>query len=102
MAASSPLDEHASPVADHGTTSGKATASMIVGIIGLVMAILFWPLGIIISIVGLVLGMMAKGDIRRGATNGGAATAGIVCSSIGIVLSLLFLAVFGAIIAGGS
>src|SRR5215218_3858591 len=100
MAASSPLD-HTSPTT-HGATSGKATASMIVGIIGLVMAILFWPLGIIISIVGLVLGVMAKGDIRRGATNSGAATAGIVCSSIGIALSLLFLAVFGAILAGGN
>ena len=40
MAASSPLDQHSSPVADHGTTSGKATASMVVGIVGVVLAIL--------------------------------------------------------------
>ena len=91
MAASSPLDQHSSPVADHGTTSGKATASMVVGIVGVVLAILFWPLGIIVSIVALVLGLMAKGDVRRGATNRGMATAGVVLGIIGIVVAVLWV-----------
>ena len=35
---------------------------------------------------------MAKGDIRRGATNGGMATAGIILGIIGIIVAVLVVA----------
>jgi len=84
-----------------GASSGKATASLVLGILGLVMAVLFWPLGLVLSAVGLIVSLMARGEIRRngGASNAGLATAGMVCSIIGLVLSLLILALVGAVIA---
>src|SRR4051794_83081 len=83
------------------TKSGKATAAMVPGIAGLVLAVLFWPLGIVVSIAGLVISVMARSEVRRtGASNAGMATAGLVCSIVGVALSVLFLAVFGAVLAG--
>jgi hypothetical protein len=102
MAASSPLDQHAAPVADHGTTSGKATASMIVGIVAIVLTILAGILAIPVSIVGLVLAILARNDIRRGATNRGMATAGLVLNIIAIALAILLLAVGVAIFASNN
>ena len=102
MAASSPLDQHASPVADHGMTSGKATASMIVGILAIPLTILFGVLALPISIVGLVLAILARGDVRRGATNRGMATAGMVLNIIAIVIAFLLLVVGVAIFASNN
>jgi hypothetical protein len=99
MAASSPLDQHASPVSDHGTSSGKATAALVVGIIGILLTLLFWPVGIILDIVAIVLGTMGRADARRGATNGGLATAGMVLGIIGIALLVVLFAVGAAIVA---
>ncbi len=94
----SPLDQHAPPTATTAGGSGRATASMVLGIIS-IPAALFAILGLIIGIVGLTLGLIAPGEInRRGLTNRGQAVAGIVCSSIGIVLAIVN-AVAGAIMA---
>jgi hypothetical protein len=102
MAASSPLDQHASPVTDHGTTSGKATASMVIGIVAIILTLLAGIFAIPVSIVGLVLAIMARGDVRRGATNRGMATAGLVLNIIAIALALLLLAVGVAIFASNN
>jgi hypothetical protein len=102
MAASSPLDQHASPVVDHGTTSGKATASMVVGIVAIILTLLAGSFALPVSIVGLVLAIMARGDVRRGATNRGMATAGLVLNIIAIALALLLLAVGVAIFASNN
>jgi hypothetical protein len=94
----SPLDQHAPPTTTQAGHSGRATASMVLGIIS-IPAALFAILGLIIGIVGLTLGLIARGEInRKGLTNRGQAVAGIVCSSIGIVLAIAN-AVAGAIIA---
>jgi Domain of unknown function (DUF4190) len=93
-----PMDRPAAPAATTGRRSGRATASMILGIISIPAAIL--PIiGLVVSIVGLVLGFIARRDIdRRGLTNRGQAVAGIVLSSIGLVLTIANM-VAGAILA---
>ena len=102
MAASSPLDQHTAPVASTSTKSGKATAAMVVGIVGLVLTLLVGVFAIPVCIVGMVLGFMGRADAKRGATNGGMATAGLVCSIIGIALAIVFAAIIGAVLAGNN
>jgi hypothetical protein len=81
-----------------GGRSGRATASMVLGIIS-IPAALFPILGLIIGVIGLTLGLLARGDIdRRGLSNRGQAVAGIVLNSIGLVLTIANM-VAGAIIA---
>jgi hypothetical protein len=73
------------PPAYGGTsgTSGKAIASLVLGIL----AFLIWPLGV----GGLILGVMARNDIRArpGLGGNGLAVAGIVLSVIFIVLGVI-------------
>jgi hypothetical protein len=84
----SPLDQHAPPTASTGQRSGRATTSMILGIIS-IPAALFAILGVILGVVAIVLGATARGDIRRrGLTNEGQATAGMILGSIGLLLGL--------------
>ena len=68
--------------------NGKAIASMVLGILGLVILYVVGP------ILALVFGHMAKNEIERSnGTQGGAgmATAGIVMGWIGVGLALLYL-----------
>jgi hypothetical protein len=74
--------------------STTAIISLIAGIAGLTV----FP--IIGSIVAVILGHMAKGEIARsGGTlgGGGAATAGLVLGYVGVGLTVLGLCVFGAL-----
>ena len=73
---------------------GKATASMVLGIISLVFAWFGYSalIAIVLAIVGLVLGVQAKKELPPQEPQG-MATAGIVCSIIGLVLScVVFIA----------
>ena len=69
--------------------SGKATASMICGIVSLAGMCVAGPFVIPLAIVGLVLGMMSMK-----AANKGFAITGIVTSAISLLLSLLAIAGF--------
>jgi hypothetical protein len=91
-----PVDAHPSPVASEGR-SGKATTSMVLGIVGILGS--FIPLlGWILGGVALGLGLSARGQARRGGLPGaGRATAGIVLGVIAIVAGLAFAAVNVAI-----
>lgn len=77
--------------------SGKAIASLVCGIVGLVVA------GIILGIIAVTLGLLAKREIAAdpGLTGGGLATAGIVTGAIGFVLAVVILATIGPTIFGG-
>jgi len=86
-------------------TSGMAVGSLILGIAGLTVV------PAIGSVLALILGYMARRDIRQRpdeASGGGLATAGIVMGWIGVVLTVLavcgIIAVFGfcAIASSGS
>jgi hypothetical protein len=78
--------------------STTAIISLVAGILGLT---LFPFIG---SIIAVILGHMAKGEIARsGGTIGGsgAATAGLVLGYIGLVGGLLGICIFGALFAFG-
>src|SRR3954447_18726953 len=102
----SPLDRHASPVSDHPTAGGKtrhgrATAALIVSIVGIVFAILFALIGLILGIIGTVLAATARGDInRRGMAGDGQAKAALICGIVAIVLALANMVIRVLIIAG--
>ena len=70
------------------TSSGKATASLVLGILGLILC----PL--VCSVLALVFGYQGRREIdgSGGRMGGrGSATAGIVLGWIGVVISVLFL-----------
>ncbi|GGV78208.1 hypothetical protein GCM10015535_12650 [Streptomyces gelaticus] len=84
----------AQPPAGHGypggapLPSGKATASMVLGILGLVL------IPIILPIIALCLGISAKRMADRGEGGGrGQAVAGIVMGSVGIAFAVLGMTV---------
>ncbi len=75
-----------------------AVASMILGIVALVVAVfggVFNWIGILIGIIGIVLGALAKKN-----TPSGMATAGIVMSIIATSLALVFWLACAACVAG--
>jgi 1,4-dihydroxy-2-naphthoate octaprenyltransferase len=94
-ATASPLDRHASPVADTRRTTGRAVAALVLGIISIV-TFLFWPVSITLGILAIVIGTMARTDARKmGYTNAGQAKAGLICGIVGIVLSIGFIVIVG-------
>jgi hypothetical protein len=67
--------------------NGKALASMVCGIVGLVV------FGFILGIIAIVLGSIAKNEIRRTGQGGyGMATAGIVLGIIDIIAGIFIVA----------
>lgn len=66
----------------HSASSGKAVASLVLGIVGL-LAWLLPIIGLPVTIIGLVLGIGA-----RRSPNSKMATAGIIMSLIGLVLTI--------------
>jgi hypothetical protein len=72
--------------------SGMAIVSLVLGILSL-LAWLFWPLGLLVSIPGLVLGIIGRRSPSRGLAIGG-----IVTSSVGLGLSLVNI-ILGIILA---
>ncbi len=81
------------------------------GVAALVLAILalmsVWSVagGIVLGLVAVILGFVARGRVkRREATNGGVAIAGIVLGFLAIAVSLVFIAIWVAVFreVGGS
>jgi hypothetical protein len=80
----------APPVVGTGTgqgTPGKATASLVLGILGFI----FCP--VVCSVLAVVFGQQAKAEIDRnpGMTGRGQAQAGFILGVVGLVISVLFL-----------
>ena len=70
--------------------SGLATASMVIGIIGLVVTIMFFWIPFvaqILPVISLIMGIVAKNQGNQS----GAATAGIVLSIIALALGLFWM-----------
>jgi hypothetical protein len=66
-------------------TSGMAIASMVLGIVGVIISTLFIP-----SILALVFGFVSRGQVERTGQQGrGMAVAGIVLGIVGIVLGVI-------------
>lgn len=68
--------------------TGKAIASLVLGIVSLMTALLIALVGLVVGIVVLVLGIVDRRDGGRGVT-----TAGIVCSGAGTLLAIANIAV---------
>ena len=81
------------PYAQQGST-GMATASLVLGIISIVMGIpmLMLPPLFILPIIGLVLGIVFK--TKHLPVGKGLSTAGIITSSLGLVLPILLVILF--------
>ncbi len=77
-------------------TSGKAIASLVCGIAGLIIA------GIILGIIAVILGVVAKREIDASPsiTGGGLAIAGIAIGAIAFVLAIVILAIGGPTLIG--
>ena len=79
--------------------TGLAVASMVVGIIGLLLSLVcgcFMVVSAPLDLIAVVLGVVALQQNNRGEAGGrGMAIAGIVCGSIGLALSLLILLFLG-------
>jgi uncharacterized protein DUF4190 len=77
-----------------GPKNGLGIAALIVAIIGLVFC---WTVfgGIVLGLVALIIGFVARGRVKRGeATNGGVAIAGIVLGILAILLGLVFIPIY--------
>lgn len=64
--------------------SGFAIAGMVCGIVALVLVCCFWPLGVVLGIVGLILSIIGL----RKKQSKGMSIAGIVTSGLGILLGI--------------
>ncbi len=83
-----------------------AIASLILGIVGIIVSF-FVPfpisiIGLILSIVGIVLGALARKKAKAAGEPAGLATAGMVISIISVVLSAIGVIACGACVALGA
>ncbi len=77
------------------SAQGLSIASMVLGIVSLVM-FCFWPIALICAIIGLSLGGVAISKINSGSVSAdgkGMAIAGVTCSLIGLAISVVLLIV---------
>jgi len=72
-------------------SNGLATASLVLGILGIA---LFWFLGFIMSILAIVFGGVGLSRANAGAPGKGTATAGLILGIVGLVLPMLVLMVY--------
>lgn len=75
-------------------SDGMGIASLVLGIVAIVMSCCITYVGLACGVVGIILGIMSN---KKGKNN--MATAGLVCSIIGVVLSIILIIVgivFGA------
>jgi hypothetical protein len=93
----SPLDRHSSPVASTTRKDGKATAAMIVGILSIPVTFLIGIVGLIMAIVAIILGAIARQNIKRnGLAGSGQAMTGIITGIVTIVLFVVLVAVIAS------
>jgi Domain of unknown function (DUF4190) len=92
------------PFSPQSLPTGMSVASMVLGIISLVLFCV-WYISLPCGIIGLVLGLVAKGKIQRGEAGGGSmAQTGVVCSiiALGLAVLIIILAIVGISILGSS
>lgn len=75
-----------------GGRDGMAVGALVAGILAVVLAVPVFPIGILLGIIAIVLGVLARKRARAGRTGSGLATAGIVLGAIGLVVGGLVAA----------
>ena len=75
-------------------SNGMATASLILGIVSIVLCFV-WFVGIISGILAIVLAIVAKNKIKADPNLGGsgAATGGLITGVIGVLISIIFIVI---------
>ncbi len=72
-------------------TSGLAVAALVVGVVSILFAVFLFPLGLIGGVIGLVLGFVARGKIKRGEGAGaGLALGGIITSLLAVLIAIVW------------
>jgi hypothetical protein len=80
-ASASPLDAHAAPVSDTRKQSGKATAALVLGILGTLTGFVIPAVGLVLGILGIVFGRQARWhDPKSGWRRPGSSSASSRCS----------------------
>jgi hypothetical protein len=75
------------------------TAALVLGIVGLIFSVLFFPLGFVLAVIGLVLGILGLNRARRGlATNRGMALAGTLLSVLALLVCLGWGVLIGVLV----
>ena len=98
QSSASPLDRHQPPVAERPRRHGRSTAALIVGIIGVVVAVVIPLLGWILGIVAIVLGATARADAsRRGQLGVREATIAVILGIIAIAVGIAVVVVASAV-----
>ena len=96
----SPVDAHAAPVSETKERSGKATAAMVLGVIGVLAAFLIAVAGLILGVIAIVFGRQAKAEVASGRKSGkGQAQAGFVLGIIAVIASVISMIAAAAIMA---
>lgn len=68
-------------------SNGAGTAGLVLGVLAALL-FCFWPLALILGVLGVIFGAIGHGKAARGeATNGGQALAGIICGAVGVLLA---------------
>lgn len=66
-------------------SNGKGIASLVLGILSILFAFIFAPVGLVMAIIGLVLALKQNKEYKNGVNTGG-----LVTSIVGIVLGVIF------------
>ncbi|MGH2829244.1 MAG: DUF4190 domain-containing protein [Actinomycetota bacterium] len=96
----SDLEERYAPLHhQHRISHGLATAALVLGILGIVFSAIpfLFFVGIILDIIAIVLGAVARSQIKSDATayiNAGSATAGIVTGMVGLLVAMIWIGLF--------
>ncbi len=97
-----PPPQYGAPVPPAGglppKNSGKAITSLVTGIVSLP-GICCWPLGVVLGILGIVFGVLARKDIETsgGQLKGaGLALAGLICGAVAVVIIAVVLILWAA------
>jgi hypothetical protein len=79
--------------------NGTGTAALVLGIVGVFFAVLFFPLGFVLAVAGLVFGIVGLRKARRGlATNRGVALAGTLLSVLALIICIGWGVLVGVLI----
>lgn len=79
--------------------NGTGTAALVLGIVGVLFSVLFFPLGFLLAVVGLVLGIVGLKRAGRGlATNRGMAMAGTLLSVLALIICIGWGVIIGVLV----
>ena len=69
--------------------NGLGTAALVLGILAVLFGVLFFPLGFLLALAGIGVGIAGRRRATRGeATNGGAALTGLILSVVGLLIAI--------------